>query len=96
LAKAATMYYFIIPFTVTINGDLTEEGTAGVISRLLDYRSNAIKSTAVSFYQEKYNTGRSITVKTDGTLMSHSEDVYTLLRPGLTIEIIEKGSGLTY
>ena len=90
------MYYFIIRFTVTINGDMTEEGTAGVISRLLDYRSNAIKTTAISFYKQKYNTTKPITVQPDGRLETYTEEVYALLQPGLTIEIIENGSGLSY
>ncbi len=90
------MYYFIVPFTATINGDLSETGTAGVVSQLKDHRSNAIKTTAIEFYQKKYNTNKPVVVSIKGTILPYAQDLYEILRPQLTIEIIEKGSGLTY
>jgi hypothetical protein len=90
------LYYFIVPFTATINGDLSETGTAGVVSQLKDHRSNAIKTTAIEFYQKKYNTNKPVVVSIKGTILPYAQDLYEILRPQLTIEIIEKGSGLTY
>jgi hypothetical protein len=89
-SKNKTMYYFIVTFTATINGDLTEAGTAGVISKIKDHRANAIKTTAIEFYQKKYNTSKPVTVSISGTVLPYSQDLYELLRPKLTIEIIEK------
>lgn len=90
------MYYFIVPFTATINGDLSETGTAGVISQVKDHRSNAIKTTVIEFYQKKYNTSKPVVVSIKGTILPYTQDLYEIIRPQLTIEIIEKGSGLTY
>ena len=90
------MYYFIVPFTATINGDLTETGTAGVISQIKDHRSNAIKTTAIEFYRKKYNTSKPVVVTIKGTILPYAPDLYEILRPQLTIEIIEKGSGHVY
>ena len=90
------MYYFIVSYTATINGDLKETGIAGVISKIKDHRSNAIKTTAIEFYQQKYNTAKPVVVSVTGTVLPYAQDLYELLRPTLTIEIIEKGSGRTY
>jgi hypothetical protein len=90
------MYFFIVQFTATINGDLTETGTAGVVSRIRDHRSNAIKTTAIEFYQKKYNTAKPVIVSIKGTILPYAQDLYEILRPELTIEIIEKGNGFTY
>lgn len=89
-------YYYIVPFIVTINGDLSEEGTAGVMSRKPDYRSNAIKTEAIEFYKKKYNTSKPVIVQLRGMFYPYPEDLYQLSRPNFTIEIIEKAPGLTY
>ncbi len=90
------MYYFVVTFKATINGDLTETGTAGVISQLKDHRSNAIKTTAIEFYRKKYNTLKPVVVSITGTVLPYSRELYEMLRPGLTIEIIEKDTGFGY
>jgi len=90
------MYYFIIPFTAAINGDLMEKGFAGVVSRVNDYRSNAVKTTAIEFFQKKYNTSKPVIVSITGRALTYTEDLYRLLRCDITIEVVEKGMGRLY
>ncbi len=90
------MWYFVVSFQATINGDLTEQGTAGVVSHKMDYRSNAIKTEAIEFYKRKYNTDKPVVVSILGTVLPSAAELYDMLRSTFTIEIIQKGFGPTY
>jgi glycine cleavage system protein P-like pyridoxal-binding family len=56
------MNYFIISFSVVIDGANPELGSIGVTSSIADYKPNSVKRTVEEHYRKQYPTSKSITV----------------------------------